>query len=107
MSMIRSWTSKQPGRISSKAVGSIPYSSLGRPATAFNPMLGIRTPLKTHTSLPLANRSTRGASAWMEAGSRPSKRSGGSTRWSSTLIITMSSARMSVPPLPCAAIARR
>ena len=80
MSLMRSWTSKHPGRISSKAVGSIPYSSLGRPATAFNPILGICVPLNTHTSLPLASRSTRGAKSWNAAGTRPSKRSGGSTR---------------------------
>ena len=44
MSLMRSWTFQQPGRISSKAVGSMPYSSLGRPATALRPMLGIFGP---------------------------------------------------------------
>ena len=38
--------SKHPGRISLNAVGSIPYSSLGLPATAFNPMLGIDLPVE-------------------------------------------------------------
>ena len=41
MSLTRSSMSQQPGRISSKAVGSMPYSSLGRPATALSPMFGI------------------------------------------------------------------
>ena len=40
MSRTRFSTSKQPARISSKDVGSIPYSSLGRPATALRPMFG-------------------------------------------------------------------
>ena len=30
----------------------MPYSSLGRPATAFRPMLGMTEPLNTHTSDP-------------------------------------------------------
>ena len=98
MSLIRSCTSKHPGRISSKAVGSTPYSSLGRPATAFNPMFGMWAPLNNHTSLPSARRSTRGANSWSDAGSRPVNKSGGSTRWSSTLTMVMSSTCTS--PLP-------
>src|SRR5690606_10243000 len=58
MSLTRSWTSQHPGRISSNAVGSMPYSSLGRPATALSPMLGIVWPLKTQTSEPSSVRST-------------------------------------------------
>ncbi len=61
MSLMRSWMSKQPGRISSKEVGSIPYSSRGRPATALSPMLGMVAPLKVHTSSPLGVRTTFGA----------------------------------------------
>ena len=52
MSLMRSSTFQQPGRISSKAVGSMPYSSLGRPATALSPMLGILAPSNIHTSEP-------------------------------------------------------
>ena len=41
--------------------GLTPYSSLGRPATAFRPMFGISLPLKIHTSDPSDLRTTRGA----------------------------------------------
>ncbi len=41
MSLMRSSTSQQPLRISSRRVGSMPYSSFGRPATAFRPTLVI------------------------------------------------------------------
>ena len=61
MSLMRSWMSQQPGRISSKAVGSMPYSSLGRPATALSPMLGIFDPSNDHTSEPSRVRITFGA----------------------------------------------
>ncbi len=44
MSRTRSWTSKQPRRISSRELGSMPYSSGGRPTTAFRPTLGISLP---------------------------------------------------------------
>ncbi len=44
MSSTRSAKSKQPERISSNDVGSMPYSSGGRPATAFSPMFGISFP---------------------------------------------------------------
>ena len=40
MSFTRSWMSWQPMRISENAVGSMPYSSGGRPDTALRPMLG-------------------------------------------------------------------
>ena len=61
MSFTRSAMSQQPGRISSKAVGSMPYSSLGRPATALSPTLGISAPLNIHTSEPSSLRTTFGA----------------------------------------------
>ena len=41
MSLMRSSTSQQPLRISSRRVGSMPYSSRGRPATALSPTLVI------------------------------------------------------------------
>ena len=44
MSRTRSAMSKQPDRISSNEVGSMPYSSGGRPATALSPMFGISLP---------------------------------------------------------------
>ena len=52
MSRTRFSTSKQPSRISSKDVGSIPYSSLGRPATALSPMFGTSKPWNDQTSVP-------------------------------------------------------
>src|SRR5947209_13427901 len=72
MSFTRSWTSQHPGRISSKEVGLMPYSSFGRPATAFKPMLGMWAPLKTQTSSPLSFFSTRGAASAYFDGRRPS-----------------------------------
>jgi len=45
MSLTRSWMSKQPRRISSNEVGSMPYYSRGRPATALSPTLGMVAPL--------------------------------------------------------------
>ncbi len=68
MSLMRSWMSQQPGRISSKAVGSMPYSSLGRPATAFSPMLGIFEPSNSQTSEPSLVRMTFGARSRYLAG---------------------------------------
>ena len=50
MSRTRSWMSYAPLRISSNAVGSKPYSSGGRPATALSPTLGIVVPSYSHTS---------------------------------------------------------
>ena len=44
MSLTRSWMSQQPLRIRSSAVGSMPYSSGGLPATALSPMFGISVP---------------------------------------------------------------
>ena len=48
MSLIRSWMSKHPGRMSSKEAGSIPYSDRGRPATALSPTLRDSEPLYRH-----------------------------------------------------------
>src|SRR5947208_6121400 len=48
-----------------------------------------------HTSMPLSLRMSFGARAANSADRRPSKRSGGSTTWSSTLTRTRSSRRMS------------
>ena len=93
MSLTRSAMSQQPGRISSKAVGSMPYSSLGRPATALSPTLGISAPLNIHTSEPSSLRTTFGAWSRYFAGMWPSNIVGGSTRWSSTLTMIMSSGR--------------
>src|ERR1035437_9962428 len=52
MSRMRSWMLYVPGRSCEYAVGSIPYSSGGRPTTAFRATLGICSPCHTHTSLP-------------------------------------------------------
>ncbi len=97
MSLMRSSMSQQPGRISEYAVGSMPYSSLGRPATALRPMLGIFEPSNSQTSEPSGWRSTRGARSFHLAGMCPSNSPGGSTRWSSTLTMIMSSACTGVP----------
>src|SRR5262249_18228354 len=72
------------------------YSSGGRPATAFSPMLGITLSSYTQTSMP--SRCTFfGANSIHLSGRWPSKRSGGSTTWSSTLTRIMSSALMGTP----------
>ena len=44
MSLTRSWMSQQPGLISSNEVGSMPYSSGGRPDTALSATLAISWP---------------------------------------------------------------
>ena len=97
MSSMRSSTFQQPGRISSNAVGSMPYSSRGRPATALSPMLGITAPLNTQTSAPSSVWTTLGAWSAYLAGTRPSNSVGGSTRWSSTLTRIMSLAFIGPP----------
>lgn len=61
MSLTRSAMSKQPGRISSNAVGSMPYSSFGRPATALSPTFGMTAPSNVQTSAPSSCRTTLGA----------------------------------------------
>ena len=98
MSLMRSWTSKQPGRISSKAVGSMPYSSRGRPATAFKPMFGMVCPLNTHTSLPSGEPLHAGRPVLIFGRQTALEEVGGSTRWSSTLTMIKSSACMVLLP---------
>src|SRR5262249_10475281 len=72
------------------------YSSGGRPATALSPMFGITLSSYIHTSMP--SRCTfLGANSIHFSGRCPSKRSGGSTTWSSTLTRIRSSARMGSP----------
>src|SRR5918996_1948137 len=72
------------------------YSSGRRPATALSPMLGITLSSYTQTSMP--SRCTFfGAYSIHFSGRWPSKRSGGSTTWSSTLTRIRSSARIVSP----------
>src|SRR5438270_6888128 len=72
----------------------MPYSSGGRPATALSPMLAISRPRNVHSSVPSSFWTTRGATSAYLAGMRAVNRSGGSTRWSSTLTRMSSSVRM-------------
>src|SRR5438067_2012782 len=72
----------------------MPYSSGGRPATALRPMLAISRPRNVHTSLPSSFWTTRGATSAYSDGTRAVNRSGGSTKWSSTLTRIRSSVRM-------------
>ena len=72
----------------------MPYSSLGRPATALSPMLGIIGAVE-HPDVGAVRRvrtTLRRLVARSCAGMWPSNMSGGSTRWSSTLTRIMSSA---------------
>ena len=55
--------------------------------------------MNCHTSMPLSLRTSLGATSACLPVSRPSKRSGGSTAWSSTLTRIMSSSRMASPLL--------
>ena len=91
MSRMRSWMSKQPGRISLKRVGSAPYSSGGRPATALSPTLVASWPSNTQASVPSGLVTTLGTSSLYRSGMCPSNMSGGSTTWSSTETRIMSS----------------
>src|SRR6185503_6638712 len=84
MSRTRSSTSKQPGRISLNRVGSTPYSSGGRPATALRPTLVASCPSNTQASVPSPLVTTRGARLRYRAGMGASNMPGGSTTWSST-----------------------
>src|SRR5215470_8359781 len=68
----------------------MPYSSGGRPATAFSPTFGICAPSKTHMSLPSALWTSRGARSFHFASTCRSHMSGGSHTWSSTLTRIMS-----------------
>src|SRR6476661_5629018 len=78
----------------------MPYSSLGRPATALSPTFGITEPLKVQTSSPFSVWTTFGAWSLYLSGMCPSNRVGGSTRWSSTLTRMRSSAFTVRPPVP-------
>ena len=69
----------------------MPYSSFGRPATALRATVSMAMPLKTHTSEPASLRSSLGALSWYFEARWSAKRSGGSMRWSSTLIRMRSS----------------
>ena len=86
MSFTRASMSQQPGRMSSKRVGSIFQSSRGRPTTALRPTCRKIFPSNSQTSWPSSVSTTRGAASWKRAGRRPSNMPGGSTRWSSTEI---------------------
>jgi hypothetical protein len=79
MSSIRAATSQVPRRICSNAVGSLPYSSRGRPATAFSAKFGMVVPSHTHLWCPMASRTSLGARSRKRAGSRPSNIVPGST----------------------------
>ena len=68
------------------------YSSGGRPATAFSPMLGISVSWYTHTSVPSALHDASRRDSFHFAGRCASKSVGGSTTWSSTLTRMRSSA---------------
>ena len=82
------------GAAASNEVGSMPYSSGGRPTTAFRPMFGICLPSKTQTSLPSFLRTTAARAPCTAPAGGCSNMSGGSTTWSSTLTRIRSSARM-------------
>src|SRR5262245_47552113 len=84
MSRTRWWMSKHPGRISVNRVGSTPYSSGGRPATALSPTLVASWPSNTQASVPSSLVTTRGARSRQRAARWPANMSGGSTTWSST-----------------------
>src|SRR5215472_12172187 len=98
MSSMRASTSKQPRRSCESAVGSIPYSSGRRPATAFSPTFGICCPSNTQTSLPSCLWTSRGARSFHFASRWRSHMSGGSQTWSSTLTRIMSFICMATPP---------
>src|SRR5207237_1102147 len=78
-------------------VGSMPYSSGGRPATALSATLVASWPSKTHAFVPSTRVMNCGARPAYFAGRRPSNKCGGSTTWSSTLTSTMSSMFIAAP----------
>ena len=84
-------------RISPNDMGFMPYSSGGRPATAFRPKLAPSLVAPCHTSAPFGARTTRGARSRQRSGRWRSNRSRGSTTWSSTLTRTRSSMCMPAP----------
>ena len=93
MSATRASMSHAPRRISSKRVGSNPYSLDGRPATALKPTLGSSSPFQSHASPPSSVSTTRGARSANFAGNRSANVSGGSTTWSSTEITVANGSR--------------
>src|SRR6187399_880079 len=96
MSRTRAWMSYEPGRISSKPVGSKPHSDFGHDTTAFRPTTPVWLPRYIQRSTPLSSFTTRGASSTYLAGRRPSNMLGGSTTWSSMLTRTRSSIFMTL-----------
>ena len=78
MSSMRDFRSQQPRRIWPSAVGSMPYSSGGRPATAFSPTFGTCWFSKNQASVPSFFVSRRGARSFHFAGTWRSNMSGGS-----------------------------
>ena len=105
MSSMRASTFQQPLRSWSSDVGSMPYSSGGRPATAFKPTLGIWLPSNSQTSLPSVLRSRRGALSFHFSGRWLSNMSGGSQTWSSTLTRIISSIFLPIGFLLAASVA--
>ena len=95
MSAMRAWMSQQPLRISSKRTGSMLHSFFGRPITALRPMFGYSASSNAHAWFPPSSSTTRGARSARCAGIRPSKRSAGSMRWSSTEITVNGRGRVS------------
>src|SRR6516164_3701693 len=76
--------------MSSKDVGSMPYSSGGRPATAFRATFEIDAPSYSQALVPSSRVTNFGARSAYFDGNRPSNICGGSTTWSSTLTKTRS-----------------
>ena len=76
----------------------MPYSSGGRPATAFSPTFGMTAPSNVQTSSPRSLWTIFGAWSLYFSGRWPSNMSGGSTTWSSTLTRMRSSAFTVRPP---------
>ena len=72
-------------------MGSIPYSSLGRPATALSATFGMTVSRNFHMSEPSGLCTRRGASSRYFFDRWFLNMFGGSTQWSSTLIRIMSS----------------
>ena len=102
MSSRRAFRFQQPRRIWPSAVGSMPYSSLGRPATALSPTFGICWFSKNQASEPSFLVRSRGALSFHFAGTWRSNMSGGSHTWSSTetrimSFICMEASRRSAP----------
>src|SRR5918997_143819 len=76
----------------------MPYSSLGRPATALSAAVSMTTVPNVQTSLPSSLRRSLGARSRYVAGRWLTNRSGGSIRWSSTLTRMRSSTSSMASP---------